>query len=506
MSNIKGGLSMSLPINVADLINRRVVENARVEYKRDWNPEPILHTICAFANDIDNWGGGYIIIGVEEENGMPKLPVCGLEKDSLDKISKDLFQKCNLIEPRYLPVVKHTVYEGANILVLWIPGGDYRPYKCPVVISKDKPSKAGKAYYIRKLSNTTRANQLEEKELFLLANDIPFDDRTNMGAEVEDMRTGLISNFLHAVGSNLYQTAHERPLADLATDMRVISGPRELQKPRNVGLMFFNDRPDNFFRYARIEVVDKPDPTGIGMTEKTFYGPLDSQLRDALRYIQNYIIKEKVTKLPDRAEAERVYNYPYAAVEEALANAVYHKSYQIAEPITVTVTPDKMEITSLPGPDRSISSNDIASRKMISARYRNRRIGDFLKELKLIEGRNTGIPTILRAMKQNKSGLPVFQTDDDRTYLTVILPVQRSFLVKEGKTKTRRNILDVKKLILATLKRKKEASVADIAKELGYARITNTISKAVRELSESGKIVYTEPDKPRSRNQKLRLK
>ena len=55
---------MALPINIDDLIQRRVVDNARVEYKCDWNPEPILHTICAFANDIDNWGGGYLIIGI----------------------------------------------------------------------------------------------------------------------------------------------------------------------------------------------------------------------------------------------------------------------------------------------------------------------------------------------------------------------------------------------------------------------------------------------------------
>ncbi len=33
----------------------------------------------AFANDIDNWGGGYILIGVEEENGRPKMPITGLE-------------------------------------------------------------------------------------------------------------------------------------------------------------------------------------------------------------------------------------------------------------------------------------------------------------------------------------------------------------------------------------------------------------------------------------------
>ena len=80
---------MPLPINVSDLIDRRIVENARVEYKSGWNPEPVLHSICAFANDMDNWGGGYIIIGIEEENGRPKLPAKGLDKDSVDSINKD---------------------------------------------------------------------------------------------------------------------------------------------------------------------------------------------------------------------------------------------------------------------------------------------------------------------------------------------------------------------------------------------------------------------------------
>ena len=69
---------MALPINVSDLIQQRVIESARIEYKSDWNPEPILHSICAFANDIDNWGGGYIIIGIDEENGMPQFPIKGL--------------------------------------------------------------------------------------------------------------------------------------------------------------------------------------------------------------------------------------------------------------------------------------------------------------------------------------------------------------------------------------------------------------------------------------------
>ena len=52
---------MALPINMDDLINQRVVESTRIEFKGDWNPNPIIHSICAFANDIDNVGGGYLV-------------------------------------------------------------------------------------------------------------------------------------------------------------------------------------------------------------------------------------------------------------------------------------------------------------------------------------------------------------------------------------------------------------------------------------------------------------
>jgi len=151
------------------------------------------------------------------------------------------------------------------------------------------------------------------------------------------------------VVTDSHSASLRRPVEEIATSMRLIGGPSEMRRPLNVGLMFFNEQPESFFPYARIEVVDKPDPTGIGMTEKVFTGPLDRQLRDALSYIKNYIIKEKVTKISGQAEAVRIYNYPYDAVEETLSNAIYHKSYQVGEPITVTVTPDRMELPACRG-------------------------------------------------------------------------------------------------------------------------------------------------------------
>ena len=74
------------------------------------------------------------------------------------------------------------------------------------------------------------------------------------------------------------------------------------------------------------------------------------------------------------------------------------------------------------GLDRSIKLSDLQSGSFISRRYRNRRIGEFLKELNLTEGRETGIPKILRAMKANGSSDPRFETNDDRTCLVSYFP------------------------------------------------------------------------------------
>ena len=83
---------MGIPININDILYARRVESTRIEYKASFNPDAIIRTICAFANDIDNTGGGYIVIGVEEENGIPKLPIKGIEKESIDGILKKMLE------------------------------------------------------------------------------------------------------------------------------------------------------------------------------------------------------------------------------------------------------------------------------------------------------------------------------------------------------------------------------------------------------------------------------
>ena len=87
-----------------------------------------------------------------------------------------------------------------------------------------------------------------------------------------------------------------------------------------------------------------------------------------------------------------------------------------------------IEIVSFPGPDRSVTKEGLKRYKVSNRRYRNRRIGDILKELHLTEGRNTGFGKILRTLEENGSPKPEFETDDDHSYFISRLFVHEAFL------------------------------------------------------------------------------
>lgn len=478
---------MSIPISIDNLLRENVVEWAQIEFKEGWNPDTTLKTISAFANDFDNWGGGYIVIGAKEKNGKIVHPVSGLNKESIDDIQKEILKYCNYLTPKYIPESEVVEYEGKHLLLLWCPGGYDRPYKCPKKPTSDNHEKI---YYIRKLSSTIEASDADVKELISLTHNIPFDDRINVKADIKDLKFPLIKNYLQEVNSNLLFQIENKSIENIASSLKIVDGPKEYYKPLNVGLLFFNDNPDNFFPYCQIEVVNIPDPTGQEMEERVFKGPIDQQLRDVLRYIENNVIVEKVFKTSDKAEAIRVKNYSYEALEEFISNAVYHRSYQLHDPITIRIESDKIEITSTPGPDKSISDADIKNLKMRSRRYRNRRIGDFLKELHLVEGRNTGIPTALRGIEKNGSPFPEFITDEDRTFFSVILPINKCFDNRINKTKKRKSKEEIKELIIDKLD-DKDASATSLYQDIGYSgNMSKTFRSCIEELILESKIKY----------------
>ena len=129
---------MELEISIEDLLSKRKIESDRIEFKAGWNPDDIYHSICAFANDYNNDGGGYIVVGVEEKNGVAVRPVKGVPEEMLDKIQKEMLGFNNRISPPYFRKVFISEVDGRWILVIVARTGQQRPYKSPNYVTGKK--------------------------------------------------------------------------------------------------------------------------------------------------------------------------------------------------------------------------------------------------------------------------------------------------------------------------------------------------------------------------------
>jgi ATP-dependent DNA helicase RecG len=227
---------MPLHINIQDLLSARTVESNRIEFKTGWNPDAIYRSVCAFANDFDNTGGGYIVIGVEEEEGIAKRPVKGVNASEMAEIQKKMIGLNNLINPVYHPKLFIEEIDGKQVLVIWITGGPNRPYEVPEQVTATNKRYF---YYIRQYANSIKANTEQTQELISLPNQVPFDDRPNVHASLEDIALIFLQEHLKITDSRLTKWVGQRPLKEILEQMALVEGAPENQYPRNVALMFF---------------------------------------------------------------------------------------------------------------------------------------------------------------------------------------------------------------------------------------------------------------------------
>lgn len=136
-----------------------------------------------------------------------------------------------------------------------------------------------------------------------------------------------------------------------------------------------------------------------------------------------------------------------------------------------------MTILNSPNPDRSISKEDIE--KLKSRRYRNRRLGDFLKELDLTEGRSTGVPTIQTKLSENGSPRAIFETTNYRLTFLITIPIHEmcseSSETTNDSSGTRQKTSDK---IIELIKKAPQITAPQNAMELGIS--TRGVEKDLR--------------------------
>ena len=416
-----------LPINLDDLLYCRSVESERVEFKASWSPQTtgpqVLRTICAFANDYHNLNGGYIVIGVEEGDGRAVLPPSGLPDEDVERAQRWIRGQCNRLDPPYAPILSPETVGDRLVLVVWAPASEMRPHRAPA-------DGAGPGrYWVRLGAETVDAEQRGGllQGLIQQTARVPWDDRRASESRVEDLREAKVREYLRDIRSGLLEERNER---DVYRRMRLTTRVNDHEVPRNVGLLFFSRNPVKWFRGARIEVVQfAADRAGNVQEERSFGGALADQLRDCLSYLEN-LSASHLQKQRDRTQVRGWVSYPLPALRETLVNAVYHRGYDVdqPEPTKVYLYPSRLEVTSYPGPVAGIESRHLVPNAQVPpAPARNRRIGEFLKELGLAEGRLSGLPKVFQAMEANGSPVPRFDFDEQRTWFRATLPAHPEY-------------------------------------------------------------------------------
>lgn len=493
---------MALHINIEELLNGKAVENNRLDYKEGWNPDSIYRTICAFANDFEDTGGGYIIVGVKEENGRAVRPVLGVDPQMIETIEKEMVGFNNLIQPYYQPRLFLEEADGKNILIIKVTAGERRPYKVPDQITARQKNWN---YYIRYNSSCIVPKNEYEEELRSLANRVPFDDRGNVDIKIADISTTILRDHLVMVksalasedmsGDRLWTILDQMDLTEKTPDGPII---------RNVAAMMFSEHPDKFFKYSQVEIVIFPEgrrQNPNNMIElPVIKGPVPRMIHDTMNALKVNVIRKKIRKQKFDEHSVTTFNYPYQALEEAVVNSLYHRDYQDREPVEITVEPDKISILSFSGPNHTISMDAIHEGKLLrSRRYRNRRLGEFLKELDLTEGRSTGIPTIQEELANNGSPVATIETDDARTYFIIDIPCHKDFVSDVIALNEEGNVVkDVVKDVVNKLTERKEAilqmmradakiSAAEMSQRLNAT--SRTVQRDIAELQKLGFLV-----------------
>ncbi|MNO89474.1 hypothetical protein D3C76_809580 [compost metagenome] len=357
-------------------------------------------------------------------------------------------------------------------------------------------------YFFGGLTENTVEKNKDSIEASKENKDNPFDDEVNLNANFEDIRLSLIKEYLYDTGNELYEETSKLSKEDLLRKLDMIDD--EL-RPKNIGLLMFSDSPEKFIPGCQLELVHFLGTTCDDFIEKTFHGPIYEQIKAVLRYIENNLIKSK------NIDGEIFFNYPLKAIKEAIINAFYHRNYAQNTPIEVRIDEEKIVVVSYPGPDKFIEKEDIDKGEVTARIYRNRRIGEYLESLGLVNGNAVGLARMIKAMKDNNSPEPILETDDSRAYFTVKLYENTCYFDDEYQdlyvdekqqkdvfiSKVEDQILEL--LVDGPLSKK------EISEYLGYENVPGNIKRALCKLLEKKLITYTIPENVRSKGQKYRI-
>jgi ATP-dependent DNA helicase RecG len=418
-------------ISLQDLARR---EREQVEWKENVaDVDNVVGTLSAFANDLQNLGGGYVVCGAREtrdEHDFPALVRTGLDAARLRELEGKVMTRCReRVSPAIAPLVEQLPADAEDRRILVF----IQPATGQAHTFRDRDD-AGKIW-IRVNDRTIEARNGLLRELLVRKGSLePWDRRPCGHATVDDIDLLALRDVLQQIhmftpdqGVEPYLSA-DHQISPFIPPLFVREPLTDVLRPRNFAVLMFGRAVQRFIpgavsMFSVYPGTDRSDPHA---ERRELAGTLIEQARRLAEQldVQSYTAFDKTDAI-----APNALKYPQRALYEAMGNALAHRDYESPDPTRVTVFADRIEILS-PG-SLPLGMDPVAFREGRSGpKWRNQTLAWFFNRLQIAQAEGQGIPTILRVMRE--VGCPPPTLDADSIRVLCVLPAHpRHALLRE---------------------------------------------------------------------------
>ncbi|MEI8180540.1 ATP-binding protein [Aestuariivirga sp.] len=382
-------------------------ESDRAERKESFNgdaPEKVRQAVCAFANDLPGHGRpGVAFIGVRND-GMPtNLPITDELLLTLASIRSD-----GNIQPIPSMTVEKRVLRGIDVAVITV-----LPADAPPVRFKGRT-------YIRTGPRRDIANLQDERILNERRRhrNLPFDLQPVSFAKLADISRSVFEDqYLAGAFSTDVLEANHRSYEERLSSCRMIESV-ENPVPTVLGSLVLGTRtrdliPCAYVQFLRIDGTELDAPI-IDAAD------IDGRLGEVINRVDDKV-KAHISTAIDIHSADtekRRVDYPLAAIQQLVRNAVMHRSYEGTNaPVRLTWFSDRIEILNPGGPFGNVTVANFGQPGVTD--YRNPHLAEAMKVLGYVQRFGVGIATARKMLAENGNPTPQFDPRD--THVLVII-------------------------------------------------------------------------------------
>lgn len=382
-------------------------ESNTVDWKATGDPEKIVKTLTAYANDLQDVGSGTVACGIVEikdpETG-PHPVIKGVSGADRERLTNRVFELSRrLVDPPITPHFESIPLEnGREILVIWVPASSeiHRFRDEFFVRVGDKVSKA----------TTQDVSALSSRKAHLdwLSQPCP-------GAapdQVDSLALMDLSRLLrHSQDPAKLLEPGYRAVATalpLAARIESPSGPTTLLT--RFAVLLLAREPQRFLAGAFISLAKFPGTTRSAEVFETheITGPLTLQIESGMRILdaEASIVTNKSHEVP--SGLQNLPRYSSAALREILVNCLVHRDYTSGLSTKITAFSDRIEFENPGGIPEGLKPDELKQGRTL---WRNPSLARYMVALGLAQERGSGIPFAIEQTIALAGVAPLFKSD-----------------------------------------------------------------------------------------------